>query len=55
MLLSVLYNETADESFMGVFDATGLTLLDVYALGGVVPFHAHGIVCPTSERCFTNP
>ena len=55
VLLSVLYNATADESSLGVFDAASLDLLDVYPLGGVVPFHAHGIVCPAGRSCFTNP
>jgi carotenoid cleavage dioxygenase-like enzyme len=55
VLLSVLYNEPADQSSLGVFDAASLTLLDEYSLGGVVPFHAHGIVCPMNGRCFTNP
>lgn len=55
-LLSVLYNATADESFLGIFNASNLELMDSVPLGGVLPFHAHGIVCPGGgTRCFSNP
>ncbi|EOD25290.1 hypothetical protein EMIHUDRAFT_237930 [Emiliania huxleyi CCMP1516] len=56
VLLSVLYNSTTDSSSLGVFDARSLALVDQFGLGGVVPFHAHGIVCPAWHGgCFTNP
>ena len=56
LLLTVLYNATADNSFFGVFDARTVAPLGLYPLGQlVVPFHAHGIVCLPGEACFTNP
>ena len=55
-LLSVLYNATKDASFLGIFNASNLDLMDSIPLGGVLPFHAHGIVCPGGgTRCFSNP
>ena len=27
----------------------------VFPLHAPVPFHAHGIVCPSGKACFTNP
>ena len=56
MLLSVLYNATSDSSAFAIFNASDLALLETVPLGGVLPFHAHGIVCPGGgEKCFTNP
>ena len=56
LLLTVLYNATADNSLFGVFDARTMAPLGLYPLGQlVVPFHAHGIVCLPGEACFTNP
>ena len=56
LLLTVLYNASADASLAGVFDARTVTPLGLYPLGRlVVPFHAHGIVCLPGEACFTNP
>ena len=56
VLLSVLYNATSDSSAFAIFNASDLTLLETVPLGGVLPFHAHGIVCPGGgEKCFTNP
>lgn len=55
ILVTVLYNETADESLVGFFDAKSVAPMGIYPMGMAVPFHAHGIVCPKGERCFTNP
>ena len=55
VLLSVLHNATSGISSLAVFDAATLVLLDRVALGGMVPFHAHGIVCKQNEACFSNP
>jgi hypothetical protein len=56
VLLSVLYNATSDASAFAIFNASTLALLESIPLGGVLPFHAHGIVCPGGgEKCFTNP
>ena len=55
LLLTVLYNSSADTSFFGVFDAQTLVPAGIYPLGRTVPFHAHGIVCLPGEPCFTNP
>ena len=60
LLLTVLYNASADESSFGVFDAKTLTPLSMWPLGAAVPFHAHGIVCSRGaegggQRCFSNP
>eukprot|EP00937_MAST-01D_sp_MAST-1D-sp2_P007012 g7012.t1 len=55
VLLSVLYNTTSDSSSLAVFDAQSLALLDTFELGQALPFHAHGIVCPPGEACYTNP
>ena len=38
----------------GIFDARTLELTARFPLHAPVPFHAHGIVCP-SGKCFTNP
>jgi len=54
LLLSVMYNATADTSSLMVFNATSMEPIMEYPLPGVVPFHAHGIVC-TGGRCFSNP
>lgn len=59
LLLSVLYNATADSSSFGVFDAKTLAPIGIYPLGAAVPFHAHGIVCRPQQggppKCFSNP
>ena len=58
LLLTVLYNASADESSFGVFDAKTMTPLSMWPLGAAVPFHAHGIVCAAKgggQRCFSNP
>ena len=54
LLLSVLYNSTSDASSLMVFNATSLAPMLEYKLVGVVPFHAHGLVCVNS-KCYTNP
>jgi len=54
LLISVLYNATADTSSLAIFNATSLEPVIEYPLSGVVPFHAHGIVC-TGAKCFSNP
>ena len=64
-LLTVAYNSTSDSSFLAAFDAKTLELVAAWDLGGgVVPFHAHGIVCPSGDAnagfdkakgCYTNP
>jgi len=56
VLISVLYNSTSDSSLLGFFDAKEMKPIALYPIeGGVVPFHAHGIVCRLGEECFTNP
>ncbi len=55
LLLSVLYNATSSESSLAVFDAESLQLRSQTPLGGVIPFHAHGIVCPNGRPCISNP
>lgn len=55
LLLSILYNVSSDASSMMVFNATTLQPVLQYFLPEVVPFHAHGIVCPAPGKCFTNP
>jgi carotenoid cleavage dioxygenase-like enzyme len=54
VLFSILYNETSDDSSVALFDAQSLTLLAQYSLQGVVPFHAHGLICHKG-RCYPNP
>ena len=54
-LVSVLYNSTSDESVLAVFDAATLHPVMMVPMGMVVPFHAHGVVCPAGENCYTNP
>jgi len=54
ILLSVAYNASSDTSFVAIYDAQSLRLLDQYSLEQVIPFHAHGISCVSGE-CFTNP
>lgn len=62
-LMTVAYNATSDSSFLAAFDARTLSLIEQWELGGVVPFHAHGIVCPSgsnplfekSKGCYSNP
>jgi carotenoid cleavage dioxygenase-like enzyme len=54
-LLAVLYNATSSESSLAVFDAATLELRSQTPLGGVIPFHAHGIVCPKGMSCISNP
>jgi len=55
VLISIVYNSTADESFLAIFDATNLDVLQMHAIGSVVPFHAHGISCAPGKPCWTNP
>ena len=55
VLMTILYNATADQSSFATFNATDLSLLSNSPLRRVVPFHAHGIVCPKGEECFSNP
>ena len=57
VLVSVMYNSTANSSSLGIFDATNLALLANPPLGYLVPFHAHGISCPPGgiDGCYTNP
>ena len=62
VLLSVLYNATADTSSLLVLDAATLAFVDSYPLPYVFPFHAHGIHCQpdgsqsdSGNRCFPNP
>jgi len=54
LLISIIYNATADSSSLMVFNASSLAPVLEYPLDGVVPFHAHGIVC-THGECYTNP
>jgi len=58
-LLSILYNSTSDQSLFAIFDAKTLQPISFSPLDQVVPFHAHGIVCPgggkDTSSCFTNP
>lgn len=54
-LLAVLYNATSSLSSLAVFDAETLQLRSQASLGGVIPFHAHGIVCPKGLKCISNP
>mmetsp|Transcript_24814 Transcript_24814/g.69512 ORF Transcript_24814/g.69512 Transcript_24814/m.69512 type:complete len:535 (-) Transcript_24814:1634-3238(-) len=54
VLLSVLYNSTADSSELGIFSAASLEKIDSYPLPSVVPFHAHGMTCDVT-RCYPNP
>ena len=55
VLIAVLYNSTSDVSSLAIFDAKDLSLLSASPLDYVVPFHAHGIVCPKGEACYSNP
>ena len=57
LLVTVLFNATGDypESSLALFDAADLSLVCQYPLGQVLPFHAHGIVCPPGAPCYTNP
>jgi len=55
-LLSVLFNSSSSASSFAIFDASDLSLLEMYDLGSeVVPFHAHGVSCIADGSCFTNP
>ena len=61
-LLSVAYNATSDLSSLAIFNASDLNLLSMLPLQGVIPFHAHGIICPNGsdpsddgKGCFSNP
>jgi len=53
-LLSVVYDSHTDSSSLAVFGAARLELLEMYPLGQVIPFHAHGITC-VGRKCFPNP
>ena len=61
VLVSVMYNSTANSSSLGIFDAASLKLITNQPLGYLVPFHAHGISCPpggvagSTAGCYTNP
>lgn len=56
LLLTVLYNASGlGESSLAVFNADDLSLVCQYPLGQVLPFHAHGIVCPPGRACYSNP
>lgn len=54
-LVSVAYNATADRSYVLRLDAKTMQVLDRQQLPYVVPFHAHGIVCMLTGKCFSNP
>ena len=55
VLTSILYNSTDDTSLFGIFDGKNMQPIALSKMESVVPFHAHGIVCPKGEGCFTNP
>ena len=55
LLLSVLYNSTADTSLVAILDGRTMALVEAFALGTVIPYHSHGVVCQPGGRCFTNP
>ena len=59
LLFAHLFFCLPDLSALAVFDAATLALLAQYPLGMAVPFHAHGIVCPSgsvgAHGCYTNP
>lgn len=54
-LISIAYNSTADTSFVLIFEAQTFELVQSYALGYAVPFHAHGISCAPGLDCWSNP
>jgi len=43
ILISLLYNATADATSLGLFDAISMKLVDMYPLENVIAFGAHGI------------
>ena len=55
LLLSVLYNSTADTSLVALLDGKTMGLVEAFALGTVIPYHSHGVACQPAGRCFTNP
>ena len=55
VLFGIAYNQTKDQSYVVMLNATNLFLLGMYPMEHVVPFHAHGIVCPSGIPCYTNP
>jgi beta,beta-carotene 9',10'-dioxygenase len=55
LLLTVVYDVSTDTSSLSILDAQTLKLVDTYKLNQVIPFHAHGIVCTDSKKCYTNP
>jgi carotenoid cleavage dioxygenase-like enzyme len=60
LLVSILYNQVSDKSYLAVFDAVNLSQLAVLSLPQVVPFHAHGIFCSPGDgagqrTCYSNP
>jgi len=55
LLVTVLYNSTADQSSLALFDASSLEMVSQYKLDFVIPFHAHGIVCEPGQPCYPNP
>jgi len=55
-LVTLLYNNKEDASYIAFFSAKTMQPFLIEKLeAGVVPFHAHGIVCKSGIPCFTNP
>lgn len=54
VLLSILYNQTSHKSFLGIFEATDLSLVELVDLKTVIPFHAHSMSCDNGG-CHSNP
>ena len=56
VLVTILYNNLEDASYIALFSAETMEPFLMEKLeAGVVPFHAHGIVCKSGIPCFTNP
>jgi carotenoid cleavage dioxygenase-like enzyme len=54
VLFTIAYNSSENLSYGYLFEASSLTLVDSYALGIMIPFHAHGVTC-SGKTCFSNP
>ena len=55
LLFTILYNSSSDTSLAALLEPQTMKLVEAFDMGGVIPYHSHGVICQTSGKCFSNP
>ena len=55
VLITITYDNDADESFLMILNAKDLSEIASFPFNYAIPFHAHGISCRKDGACWTNP